>query len=195
MGAPRKLVLYIASSLDGFIARRDGGVDWLPTGGKEDYGYASFLSTVDTVIMGRRTYGQMLTFGPFPYVGKECFVFSRHREGSDGNVEFVGRDIGSFMAELRSRPGKDLWLVGGADLARAFFREGEVEEVVLTIVPHLLGDGIALFEAGGPEIGLELKETRAYPQGLVQLRYEVRRSAPDPHPSSSPASSTGRKSN
>lgn len=180
MVAPRKLVLYIASSLDGFIARPDGGVEWLPTGGEEDYGYAQFLSTVDTVIMGRRTYEQMLTFGPFPYGEKQCFVFSRHREGSDGNVEFVGRDIGPFMAELRSRSGKDLWLVGGADLAGVFFRERAVDEVALTIVPHLLGDGIALFEAGGPEFGLELKETRGYPQGLVQLRYEVLRSPSTP---------------
>ncbi len=174
----RQVVLYVAISLDGRIARRDGSVDWLPTGGSEDFGYGQFLSTVDTVIMGRRTYDQLLTFGPFPYGGKRTFVFSRRRQGRDENAEFVDRAIGPFMAALRSSPGKDIWLVGGADLAQAFFRAGEVDEVIITIVPRVLGDGIALFEAGGPEINLELEETRIYPQGLVQMRYGVRRSTP-----------------
>ncbi len=173
----RLVVLYVATSLDGFIARRDGSVDWLPAGGSEDFGYAQFLSTVDTVIMGRRTYNQVLTFGPFPYEGKKCYVFSHRRQGTDENVVFVNEEIEPFMAELRSLPGKHIWLAGGASLAQAFIRAGEVDEAIITVVPQILGDGIALFEAGGPAAVLELKEARTYPQGLVQMRYGVRRSA------------------
>lgn len=174
----RPVVLYLAISLDGHIARRDGSVDWLPTGGSEDFGYVQFLSSVDTVIMGRRTYEQMLTFGPFPFDGKRCYVFSRRRQGRDENVEFVDREIGPFMAELRSTPGGRIWLMGGASLAQAFFRAGEVDEAVITIVPRLLGDGIPLFGAGAPDNELELRESRTFEQGLVQMRYDVRHAAP-----------------
>jgi dihydrofolate reductase len=166
----RSVVLYLAASLDGLIARRDGGIDWLPSQGEEDYGYAQFLSTVDTVIMGRTTYEQVLTLGPYPYDGKKGYVFSRHRRGKDENVEFVSGDIAGFAAGLRSVPGRNIWLVGGARLAQGFMRAGAVDELVLTIVPRLLGDGIALFD-GVPERPLELIGSRTFPDGVVQLTY------------------------
>jgi dihydrofolate reductase len=163
----------MACSLDGYIARRDGSVDWLPTGGEEDYGYAQFLSTIDTVIMGRVTYEQLLTFGPFPYSGMRCYVFSRGRTGRDEHVEFVYDGIQPFMSELRSAPGQNIWLVGGAVLAQEFLRAGEVDEFVLTVVPRVLGDGIALFERDGLEAELRLRESRTYPDGLVQMHYDL----------------------
>lgn len=166
----RRIVLYLAASLDGFIARRDGGVDWLPAAGPEDYGYAQFLGTVDTVIMGRTTYEQVLTFGPYPYAGKKGYVFTTTHRGRDENVEFVRGDIAEFVARLRSAPGKDIWLVGGAKLAQDFLRQKEVDTIVLTIIPRLLGEGIALFGTG-PERPLELIDLERYPDGVVQLTY------------------------
>ncbi|MBI0583533.1 MAG: dihydrofolate reductase [Methanomassiliicoccus sp.] len=171
MAETRRIVLYLAASLDGFIARRDGGIDWLPAMGKEDYGYAQFLSGVDAVVMGRITYEQVLTLGPYPYAGKKGYVFTTARRGRDDNVEFVGGDIQTFVDGLRSSPGKDIWLVGGARLAQGFLRAGAVDRMILTIVPHLLGEGIPLFD-GGPEGPLVLMESRTFRDGLVQLRYE-----------------------
>ena len=167
----RRIVLYLAASLDGFIARRDGGIDWLPALGPEDYGYAQFLGTVDTVIMGRTTYEQVLTLGPYPYAGKKGYVLSTRRHGRDENVEYINGDIAEFAAGLRSAPGKDIWLVGGARLAQGFLRARAVDQIILTIVPYLLGDGIALFN-GGSERSLVLMESRTFRDGLAQLRYE-----------------------
>jgi dihydrofolate reductase len=168
----RQVVLYLAASLDGFIARRDGTVDWLPTEGEEDYGYTQFLGAVDTVVMGRTTYEQVLTLGAYPYAGKKGYVFTTRRRGQDENVDFVSGDIKAFVGSLRSEPGKDIWLVGGARLAQSFLRAGEVDQLVLTIVPCLLGEGIALFGDGLP-MPLRLVESRAYPDGPVQLRYAL----------------------
>ncbi len=169
----RRIVLYLAASLDGFIARRDGRVDWLPALGPEDYGYAEFLGTVDTVLMGRTTYEQVLTFGPYPYRGMKGYVFSTRRSGRDENMEFVNGDVGRFADGLRSAPGKDIWLMGGARLAQDFLRAKAVDVIVLTIVPRLLGEGIALF-GEGPERPLELTDTNSFPDGMVQLTYRVR---------------------
>jgi dihydrofolate reductase len=169
----RRIVLYLAASLDGFIARRDGGIDWLPALGPEDYGYAQFLSTVDTVVMGRTTYEQILTLGPYLYREKKGYVFSTRRRGRDEDVEFVSGDVAEFAADLRSAPGKDIWLVGGARLAQEFLHVGAVDVLVLTIIPRLLGEGIALFGVG-PERPLELIGSESYRDGLVQLTYLLR---------------------
>ncbi|MDW5563168.1 MAG: dihydrofolate reductase family protein [Methanomassiliicoccus sp.] len=168
----RHVVLYLAVSLDGHVARRDGSVDWLPTEGPEDHGYAQFLSTVDTVVMGRTTYEQLLTFGPYPYRGMEGYVFTSRRRGQDANVRFVSGAVKTFASELRSAPGKDIWLVGGARLAQSFLAAGEVDRVIITVVPRLLGEGIPLF-GRGPERPLRLVSCETFSDGLVQLRYGV----------------------
>jgi dihydrofolate reductase len=171
----RKLVYYVAASLDGYIARLDGSVDWLPTSNaKEDYGYAKFIARVDAFIVGRKTYEQMLAFGPWPYDGLKCYVLSRHWAGQrDVQAEFIGGNIAALLRRIKRPPGRDIWLMGGSESAQAFFEAGLVDEVILTIVPTLLGEGLPLFRPRRMGAKLKLRETKAFTDGLVQLHYDV----------------------
>ena len=166
-----KIRLFIASSLDGYIARTSGEVDWLFT--DLDYGYTEFFAQVDTVLMGRRTYQQILGFGEYPYKGKDGFVFSRTLQGKrDNNVEFVGGDLKGFINTLRQSSGRDIWLVGGAQTIHYFMKNRFVDELILSIHPIILGDGIPLI-VNDPslETVLELKDVRTYDYGLLQVSY------------------------
>jgi dihydrofolate reductase len=168
--------LYIAASLDGFIARKNGAIDWLPVpSAAEDYGYAAFIETVDTLLMGRRTYEQVLTLGPWPYAGRRCLVFSASRDGErDGHAEFVDCDIAACVRELKAEPGDGvIWLVGGAEIIAACLAGEVVDEIILTTVPVLLGEGIRLFPETSWLTPLQLKEVRSYPDGLVQHTYQL----------------------
>ncbi len=171
----KKTILYIAASLDGYIARPDGSVDWLPAPviGGEDYGYAAFLETVDTLVMGRKSYEQTLTFGPWPYGSRRCVVFSGTRGGQcDEQAEFVDGDIAACVRELKVEPGDGvIWLFGGAEVAAACLAGDVVNEIILTTVPLLLGEGIRLFPETRWQTPLRLLETRAFDDGLVQQRY------------------------
>lgn len=167
-----KVTLYIATSLDGFIAEPDGGVGWLFTEG--DYGYTAFFDSVGALLMGRRTYEQVLGFGEWPYGEKPTYVFTRSAPGGDHpHVEFVSGDLGAFVEELRRRTTGDVWLVGGAALVSAFRELGSIDEYILSVHPVLLGDGIPLFERSLPRETLRLLEVHTYESGLVQLRYAV----------------------
>ena len=169
----RKIVLYIACSLDGYIARSDGSVDWLFT--DQDYGYTGFLASVDTVVMGRKTYDQVLSFGPYPYSGKTSYVVSRSRAGtSDENVVFVGSDITGIVRRLREEDGGNIWLVGGSELIDLFVRERLIDEFIVSIHPVVLGSGIPLFRKEDFETWLTLMKCEQFPGGLVQLHYEIR---------------------
>ena len=164
--------LFIATSLDGFIAERDGGVDWLFT--DNDYGYTSFFDSIETLIMGRRTYEQVLGFGEWPYGEKPTYVFTRNAPAGDHpHVEFVSGDAGSFVEGLRRRSSGDIWLVGGAALVSVFRELRLIDEYILSVHPVLLGDGIPLFERPLPRESLRLREVISFDSGLVQLRYAV----------------------
>ena len=165
----RKVVLFIASSLDGFIAGKDDDISWLFSDG--DYGYRAFLDSVDTVLMGRRTYEMALQMGPFPYQDKECYVFSRSLMGGDDNVEFVNQPVKEFLEDLRNREGKDIWLVGGSELIFSFMQAGMVDEFIISVHPIIVGDGIPLFQAGIPSTTLSLIGSQSFPSGLVQVHY------------------------
>ncbi|MFA6961501.1 MAG: dihydrofolate reductase family protein [Opitutaceae bacterium] len=171
----KKVTLYIATSLDGFIARPDGAVDWLPVpeAGGEDYGYGELLETADTLLMGRKTYEQCLGFGPWPYGGRRCVVFSGTRGGQrDARAEFVDCDIAAFVRELNQEPGDAvIWLVGGAEIIAACLAGGVVDEIILTIVPVLLGEGIRLFPETNWSTRLRLAHAKVYADGLVQQTY------------------------
>lgn len=173
----KKTTLYIAASLDGFIARTDGSVDWLPAPviGGEDYGYAAFLETVDTLVMGRKSYEQSLTFGPWPYGGRRCVVFSGTRGGQrDAQAEFVDGDIAACVRELKVGPCDGvIWLFGGAEVVAACLAGDVVDEIILTTVPVLLGEGIRLFPQTTWMTRLRLEDVRSFPDGLVQQRYAV----------------------
>ncbi len=166
----RKVVLFIASSLDGYIATTSGGVDWLFT--DQDYGYADFFAGVDTVLMGRRTYEQALSFGEYPYKGTQGFVFSRTRKVErDENVIFISGDLASFVEGLKSGTGKNIWLVGGSEVIQSFMSHDLIDEFVISVHPIILGDGIPLFRAPLPMRKLSFKHCRAFDTGLVQLTY------------------------
>ncbi len=166
----RKIILFIASSLDGFIARKSGGIDWLFT--DQDYGYTEFFKTIGVVIMGRKTYDQTLTFGEYPFKGKEAFVFSRSRAGAtDGNARFISGDVEIFMDSLKSKQGKDIWLVGGSELIQQFLKHDLIDEFVISIHPIILGEGIPLFLAPTPQKALHLEQCKTFDTGLVQITY------------------------
>jgi dihydrofolate reductase len=167
----RRIRYFVASSLDGYIARTDGSIGWLFH--DADYGYAAFYSTIDTVVMGRTTYELSLSFGPYPFSGKKAYVFSKTKAGTrDEHAEFVAGDVGALIAGLRAQPGRDIWLVGGAQLAREFLAADLIDEYIVSIHPVLLGSGIPLFPVNGHETVLRFEGARTFPSGLVQLRYE-----------------------
>jgi dihydrofolate reductase len=173
----KKVTLYIAASLDGYIARKDGSIDWLPQPieGGEDYGYGAFLQTVDTLLMGRKTYEQMLTLGPWTYGGKRCVVFSGSQPGKqDARAEWVDCDVAAFVRELKAEAGDGvIWLVGGAEIIAACLGGEVVDEIMLTTVPVLVGDGIRLFPETNWTTPLRLAESTSYADGLVQQTYAL----------------------
>ncbi len=171
----KKIVLYIATSLDGFIARKNGDVDWLPSDedSLEDYGYNDFYKTIGMVIMGNTTYKQILSFGKFPYKGKDCFVFTKNKSKiKDENVTFVSRDVKEFIEQLNPKDNKDIWLVGGASIIDEFLKYDLIDEFIVTIIPILLGDGISLFKRKPDEKKLKLVDVKSFNNGLVQLFYK-----------------------
>lgn len=168
----RKVILYIAVSLDGFIARENGSVDWLDpfNDAGTDYGYAAFLAGVDVVMMGRTTYEQVLGFGEWPYAGKECLIFSHRPLAPDGNVRQASGSPTRVVESVRQQPGGSLWLVGGADLIEWFDREDLIDELVLSIMPVTLGKGIPLFRNAMPDRRYRLERTETFGD-VVQCTY------------------------
>ena len=171
----RKVKYFVANSLDGFISRADGSVDWLFM--DQDYGMSTFFASVDVAVMGRKTYDKKQELAPgesFSPTIKE-YVFSRTQpSGMMGNTTFVNEPIGSWLDGIKRRPGRDIWLVGGGELVRSFLQEGLIDELGLTIHPRLLGAGINLFPTPYPETELQLISCKEYETGLIQAFYNVR---------------------
>ena len=168
-----KVILYIAMSLDGFIARVNGDVDWLKGDGTDenaDIKYDEFFSNIDTVIMGRVTYEQILTFGDYPYKGTKGYVYSRSKTGSDDNVEFTSQDPSVLLSEIKNQIGKDIWLVGGSGVAKEFVNQGLVDEYHICITPIILGAGIPLFTPEIIEQKLKLVSSESI-NGFLLLQY------------------------
>lgn len=165
----RRLKLFIAVSLDGYIARKDGSIDWLFT--DADYGYKEFYSSVDTVLVGRKTYEQTLAFDENFFSGKPCYVFTRKAIGKAGPVTFVSGDIAEFTKGLKDGPGADIWLVGGSETIAAL--KHLIDGFIISIHPRILGAGIPLFMGEWAEQGLELVNTVSFSSGLVQLHYKT----------------------
>ena len=166
----RKIILFIASSLDGYIARENGNIDWLPENTAS--GYDNFLKSVDTVIMGKTTYDQVLTFGEYPYKDKKSFVFTKNtNQNKDENADFVS-DVEKFVKDDFPNAGENIWLVGGAQIISSFLKHGVVDEIIISVIPVLLGKGIPLFKNIENETKLEFVKTEKYGQ-LVDLHYKV----------------------
>lgn len=169
----REVVLYIAMSLDGYIADTEGGINWLSeVAGQDDNGYLSFYSSIDTLIMGRRTYDQLLAFGcEWPYKGKACYVFTTRPAAPDANVTFVQETPSALLARLQQQEGGRIWLVGGADLVQQFLAETAIDTLALAVIPMLLGDGIRLFKEGIPKTKLSLRQIEHFGEILL-LHYQ-----------------------
>ena len=170
---------YIAASLDGFIAREDGGLDWLPAaspGSDEDYGYAAFMETVDFLVMGRHTYEQVLTFNTWPYGDKPVVVLSSRpvpvSEFPGAMVEQMVGTPADITAALSLRGARHLYIDGGRTI-QLFLAAGMLQELIITRIPVLLGRGIPLFGSVPHDIRLQHVEMRAFADGLVQNRYRV----------------------
>ncbi len=172
----RKIKLYIATSLDNYIARPNGRVDWLETFHNpegSDYGYADFLATIDTNLMGNNTYKEILGFGiPFPYPNKVNYVFTRQANPTPTEfVTFVNSDIIPFVENLKQQPGKDIWLIGGGQLNTVLLNARLIDEMIISVLQIVIGEGIPLFASGAREQVFDLVKPQSFASGLVQLTY------------------------
>jgi dihydrofolate reductase len=178
----RKIIVYISTSADGFIARRDGSFDWLerpqPKGG---YGMEEFYSSIDTILWGRKTCDMALEFQKKGVAGTafdtrvKNYVFT-HRvpeSAAPAGVEFVNKPVKAFATRLRGKQGKDVWMMGGAGIIASFLDEGEIDEFVIHVVPTFIGEGIPLIAPGRRTVPLELMGCTEFPDGVVKLRYAV----------------------
>jgi dihydrofolate reductase len=173
MRVMRKIVLGVGISLDGYIARPNGAVDFLFM--PKDYSMAPFFSTIDVAIMGRKTFDVAVktSGGSFSGSSMATYVFS-HSEppGERSGVTFINKSPATFVQQLRKRPGKHIWLMGGGELARDFLKADLVDELCLGIVPVLLGEGISLFPSSFPQRDFSLVENKTYSRGLIALKFE-----------------------
>ncbi|MDP4173519.1 MAG: dihydrofolate reductase family protein [Bacteroidota bacterium] len=172
----RKVVLFIADSLDGFIARKNDQIDWLFTDG--DYGYKAFYESIDTVLMGRKTFQKIIEMGgEYHYSDKINYIFTHNEDIAlkDDYMHVVSKNISHFINEIKRSPGMNIWLVGGGEVVKYFLNENLLDEIILSIHPKILGDGIPLFPSPLRETDLILKDVLKFESGLVQLHYEVLR--------------------
>ncbi|WP_226642700.1 dihydrofolate reductase family protein [Mesobacillus subterraneus] len=169
------VVLYIAMSLDGYIARPDGAVDWLDdVEGEGDNGYDEFYSQVGSVIMGRKTYEEVLRLtDEFPYAGKTCYVLSRQTKESSPHVTFTEEELESLVSRLKIESEGYVWLVGGGQLVKQFLEKQLIDEIQLYLIPKLIGEGIPLFPDGTPPADFELTSTGRYGQ-IASLTYKIK---------------------
>jgi dihydrofolate reductase len=182
----RKVKYFVANSLDNFIARPNGGVEWLFNDGT-DYGMGEFFRSIDCVLLGRKTYEFAVGQNPAKHKSKKpkrnantswgmkSYVFSRTlKPKSEHDFEIISNNAGDFVRKLRGESGKDIWLMGGGQLAGSLLSEGVVDEVSLNIHPILLGDGIPLFAGLSTQVNLELFASKAHKNGCVQVDYRVK---------------------
>jgi dihydrofolate reductase len=169
--------LYIATSIDGFIARKDGSLDWLedfPNPDKLDYGYLDFLENIDTIVMGRNTYEAILSFGmDWPYADSKSYVISSKEDFKieTENTYLINTLTKELINQIRTESKKNIWIVGGGKLISSFLNHRAIDELILTIIPTILGDGIPLFPNKPLETQFTLKETQTYKTGVVSLNY------------------------
>jgi dihydrofolate reductase len=177
----RKIIVLIATSADGFIARKDGGIDWLdrprPAG---DYGMGEFWKSIDTILLGRKTYDFVVQFVrsgksiPKQKHEPRYYAFSRRppKKVLPG-FEFIKEPIKKFAQRLRSEKGKNIWMMGGGGLIASFLDEGEIDEFIISVIPTFIGEGIPLIAPRHRTVPLKLLSTKKFPDGVVTLHYAV----------------------
>jgi dihydrofolate reductase len=179
----RKIKLFIASSLDGYIAKEDEDTSWLFS--DEDYGYKKFYDSIDTVIMGRKTYEKALKLEENPFKEKNCYIFTKNtiltntdtntdilKRTSDKNIKVINNVI-DFIKSLVNTDGKNIWLVGGSEIISILMNANMVDEIILSIHPLILGNGISLFTKIKRQIKLKVLNSITYNSGLIQIYYKI----------------------
>lgn len=171
----RKVILYIATSLDGYIASPDDNLEFLSVVEQEgeDYGYAQFIESVDTVIVGRKTYDKVLSMGfDFPHSDKESYIITRTPKPATGKIEFYTGDLKNLILKLKKQEGKNIFVDGGAEVVNLLLKDNLIDEFCISIIPVLLGDGIRLFQDNRPELPLKFVRSESFKSGLVQVWYQ-----------------------
>jgi len=173
----RKVIVHIATSADGYIARPDGDLEWLTSrpAPKGFYGMNAFMRSIDTKVLGRKTYDISLRLGAEFDSQSRSIVFSRHAPPVDApaGVEFVNEAIGPLVERLRAQPGKDIWLMGGGDIIASFLDEHAIDEFVISVVPVFIGEGIPLIARRRRHVSMALLSSEHFEDGVVQSRYRV----------------------
>ncbi len=169
-----KISVYIAMSIDGYIARKDGGLDWLEYGhvGDEDYGFKKFINSIDALILGRNTYEVVSGFDEWPYNGKRVIVLSHTLKEVRKEAELFCGQISDLVSTLNSEGIKHVWVDGGVTVCK-FLEAGLVDEITVSVIAMFLGSGIPLFSEMDKEQTCRLVSSQSYPSGLVQLKYDV----------------------
>jgi dihydrofolate reductase len=182
MARKRKIIVHIATSADGFIARSDGSVDWLDgPSPKGNYGMGAFYKTIDTILWGRKTCDMALDFQKKGLAGSafdtkvKNYVFTRSQPqaATPPGVEFVSEPIKAFTARLRKKKGRDIWMMGGAGIIASFLDEGEIDEFMIHVIPKFIGEGIPLIAPSRRTVPLKLISCTKFTDGVVKLHYAV----------------------
>ncbi|MFZ1591935.1 MAG: dihydrofolate reductase family protein [Chitinophagales bacterium] len=172
----RKVILYIAASLDGYIAKSNDDLSFLNAVQREgeDYGYQEFMRSVDTVILGRKTYDWVMTqVEIFPHAELQTFVITSSKRENLGKITFYNGDIPELITNLKTRDGQNIFIDGGAAVVNTLLNHNLIDEIIVSIIPVLLGDGVRLFNNGRPEQAMQLLSSKQYESGLVQLHYQI----------------------
>ena len=177
-----RITLHMVCSLDGFIAKKDNSIDWMKSQDEYEKGASltdeyiqEFIDSIDCYIMGAKTYAHALNLG-WPYGDKPVFVFTKHNlQKTKPTVQFYNGDMADFVNSTIKLNYNNSWLVGGSALAKSFLQKDLVDEIVISIMPVLLGDGTLFFDFIGKELQLHLKDNAAYKDGMVELTYEVKK--------------------
>ncbi len=169
-----QISIYIAMSIDGYIARKNGGIDWLEYGhtGDEDYGFKEFIGSVDALVLGKNTYEVVSGFDKWPYEGKKVIVLSNTLNLVRNEVELFSGQLTDLLCMLHSQGIKRVWIDGGVTVCK-FLEAGLVDDITISVIAMVLGSGIPLFSTMNKEHKCRLISTQSYPSGLVQLKYEV----------------------
>lgn len=173
----RKIKLYIASSIDGYIADLDGGLDWLskyPITAEFNYGYDIFFDSVDSVIMGGRTYRDILNMDViYPYESKTSYVITRNKISSPkGNIHFITNNVIEIISDLKKKEGKDIWLVGGGEIVSMLLNYDLIDEMIITYIPVVLGTGKPLFPETKKESNWKLINSQSYDNSVLTVEYQ-----------------------
>ena len=180
MAPRRKIIVNIATSADGYIARANGDLDWLTKrpAPKGFYGLPKFSRSIDSKILGRKTFEVSLKIGASFSTSDVHYVFSRRPAPASvpAGVQFVTGSIRAFAERLRKQAGKNIWMMGGGEIIGSFLDEDAIDEFIISIVPAFIGEGIPLIAPRHREVPLRLLSMQRFPDGVVQLRYQVRRS-------------------